>query len=83
MTHGWELEPLPSAGYDMRLFIDGVEQRGLIDYSVDPVTRLFDKRSVFNFRDGLPAGTYTLRGEWHEPDSPVPFVRTVILEVGP
>jgi hypothetical protein len=65
VIHGWKEEP---PGYrSFRLYIDGAPIRGglrfpSVDNSTRPVTH--GVLVLYNFPSGMPAGTYTFRGEW-------------------
>jgi hypothetical protein len=68
-AHGWLLEPSthsPAGLFDFYLELDGVIQtEDFIERSGSGGNLLFFK--VFNFPDGLPAGTYTFTGYWVGP----------------
>jgi hypothetical protein len=70
VRHGWAEEYRPmstlhSFGFD--LYVDGMQRHGPREIVVEDGVWV-DQRWIFNFRQGLPAGTYTFYGEWTDLD---------------
>ncbi len=70
VQHGWGAEYRPmstlhSFGFD--LYVDGIQKHGPREIVIEDGVWV-DQQWIFNFRDGLPAGTYTFFGEWTDLD---------------
>ena len=79
VSHGWGLVPQdegPVGRHDFRLDIDGVDQGKGVNLTAgvgyeDPLFFIFKgqmaRLRLFNFPDGLEAGTYMFTGHWFAP----------------
>ena len=74
ILHGWGVQPnlVQAIGAtDFRLDVDGVDQgRGSLQNTGVGVAGAVVKLHLYNFHDGLPAGTYTFTGHWFLPCGP-------------
>lgn len=75
VLHGWSVNPADSddiGQFRFDLSIDGEEYKGklIVETTKDPdALGMMSRRYLYNFPDGLSAGTYTFHAVWSVPES--------------